>query len=436
MNILHIVHCIDTEGPLTESLEATFERIKAAFGVDLPVSLENLRKLQQEQIPLGGAEKALACMISPDFLNYNQSWDEISVMLHDLLPEEFRRQQIDDFGNGWIYSWHCMDHMHYSENPRNKELGYGNVFRFYRNILTETESNDELNWHFHPVSITKNPLHAATSYLNSYPILLEILCRRILEDNWFPSVNRPGFHAERPDSHAFLEQWIPFDYANQVHEDDVDQPDLSGGRFGDWRRAPTTWGGYHPSHEDYQQKGSCKRTIFRCLNIGTRFRSLKAAHVMEAFREAQSTGCAILAFADHDYRDIRPDVALVRSFLKYFRPLYPDVKIKFSGAESAARAIKSSLNRPAPYLTMELIKNVLEVKLLSGDLFGPQPFLALLDRNGRMYHDNFDIQAPGKCWTYTFDDQTLPLSSVRKVGVASAGLHGLFFCKVIDVLTE
>lgn len=433
MNILHVVHCIDTEGPLTESLEATFERIKAAFGVELPVSLDNLRKLQQEQISLGGVEKALARMISPKLLSYNQSWEEMRAMLLELLSEGYRRQQIDDFGNGWVYSWHCMDHMHYRENPRNKELGYGNIFRFYRNILSETKSDDELNWHFHPVSITNNPLHAATSYLNSYPILIEILCRRILEDNWFPTVNRPGFHAERPDSHAFLEQWIPFDYANQVHEDDIDQPDLSGGRFGDWRRAPTTWRGYRPAHEDYQQEGSCKRTIFRCLNVGTRLRSLKATHVEHAFQEAQNSGCAILAFADHDYRDIRPDVELVRTFLKSIRHKFPDVKIKYSGAEAAARAIQGSENNPKPFLSMEFISNVLEVKLLSGELFGPQPFLAILERSGRVYHDNFDIQAPRKFWTYTFDDQTLPLSAIAKVGVGSSGLHGHYFCRVIDV---
>jgi hypothetical protein len=434
MNILHVVHCIDTEGPLTESLEATFERIKAAFGVELPASLENLRKLQQEKISLGGVEKALARMISPNLLSYNKSWEEIRVMLLDMLSQGYRRRQLDDFGNGWVYSWHCMDHMHYSDNPRNKELGYGNVFRFYRNILAETESNDEVNWHFHPVSITKNPLHAATSYVNSYPILIEILCRRILEDNWFPSVNRPGFHAERPDSHAFLEQWIPFDYANQVHEDDVDQPDLSGGRFGDWRRAPVSWRGYHPAHEDYQQIGSCKRTIFRCLNVGTRFRSLKAKHVEQAFQEAQSSGSAILAFADHDYRDIRPDVDLVRTFLNSIRHKYPNVKLKFSSAEAAARALQCSLYSPKPFLSMQLINNLLEVRLLSGNLFGSQPFLAILDRIGRVHHDNFEIQAPGKCWTYTFDDQTLPLSAVEKIGVGSAGLYGHYFCKVIKVV--
>jgi len=313
MAILHIVHCIDTEGPLSESLTDTFERVKSVFGIDLPVSIENLQKLQRQEIPIDGQEGALAQMLDPALLKYNNSWEDIRAMLLDLMSDGFRRRQVDDFGNGWVYSWHCMDHMHYSVNPRHKDVGYGNVFRFYRDIIKETGSDqDEINWHFHPRSITGNPLHAATSYLNSYPVLLEILCRRILEDGWFPTVNRPGFHSERPDSHAFLEQWIPYDYANQVHEAIGDQPDLINGRFGDWLRAPRSWRGYHPAFDDYQQEGTCKRTIFRCLNVGTRFRSLEESHVIEAFQESESSGCAVLAFADHDYRDIRVDVEEVR----------------------------------------------------------------------------------------------------------------------------
>jgi hypothetical protein len=79
-----------------------------------------------------------------------------------------------------------MDHMRYAENPRHKDVGYGNVFRFYRNALRRRGIvRDEINWHFHPYSVTRNPLHAATCYANSYDTLLEIIGRRILEMNGF-----------------------------------------------------------------------------------------------------------------------------------------------------------------------------------------------------------------------------------------------------------
>ena len=37
---------------------------------------------------------------------------------------------------------------------------------------------------------------------------------RIIDNKWFPVANRAGFHIERPDSHYFLEQYIPFDLSN------------------------------------------------------------------------------------------------------------------------------------------------------------------------------------------------------------------------------
>ena len=427
MSVLYVVHCVDTEGPLTETLSATFQRVRSVFDLDIAPSRENLRLLQHRELDLGGKEDAVARMIAPELLAYNNSWGEIREMLSDALSEVFRRQLIDDFGSGWVYSWHCMDHLHYADNPRHKDVGYGNVFRFYRDLLAETgNGQDELNWHFHPTSLVGNPLQAATSYLNSYGILTEILCRRILDDAWFPVVNRPGFHAERPDSHAFLEQWIPFDFANQSHEDEMDQPDLAGGRFGDWRRASGSWRGYQPSHDDYQTPGACKRTIFRCLNVGTRLRPLKPVHVRQAFLEARQGGKAVLAFADHDYRDIRPDVEAVRAMMREVRPEFPDVSLRFSGAESAARDMLGVSDLPAPKLSLALEGNILVARVVQGEIFGPQPFLAIKGRDGRVFHDNLDVQQPGHLWTYVFDDQTLPISAVLAVGVGSAGRFGGF----------
>ena len=39
---VYIVHCVDTEGPLNESLEATFIRVKNVTGVEISPSKDNL----------------------------------------------------------------------------------------------------------------------------------------------------------------------------------------------------------------------------------------------------------------------------------------------------------------------------------------------------------------------------------------------------------
>jgi len=431
---LYIVHCVDTEGPLNENLEATFDRLKSIFDIELTPTKANLKSIQNKEFDLAGQEEAVAKCFAPNLLKYNSNWNDINRMLDKIMSKNFRSEQLDDYGNGWIYSWHCMDHVDYSSNPRNKATGYGTIFRFYVSKLLEYKCNqDEINWHFHPLSITKNPLNSATSYVNNYERLMQILCRRVLDENWFPVVNRPGFHSERPDSHLFLEQWIPFDYANQACEANNDQPDLSFGRFGDWTRAPISWRGYNPSHDDYQTEGYCRRTIFRCLNIGTRLRSLTKNHVREAFNEANNSGSAILAFANHDYRDMQDDISHIRKMISEIKNEFNDVKIKYSGAENAAKSLMNYHNELAPKLNIFIKNKRLFVELAAGKIFGPQPFLAIKTRDGEYFHDNLDIIVPKAKWSYVFDDQTIEMHNILKVGVGTAGFYGNYCVVNLDL---
>ena len=43
--IVYIVHCIDTEGPLYESRQAKFKRIKDVFNIEIKQTAKNLKKL-------------------------------------------------------------------------------------------------------------------------------------------------------------------------------------------------------------------------------------------------------------------------------------------------------------------------------------------------------------------------------------------------------
>lgn len=429
MSTLHIVHCVDTEGPLNETIESTFKRLKDIFNINIACTKENLKKLQQKKIDLAGKEEAVAKLLDPRLLNYNNTWKKLNLMLNEIFSKKFRSKFKDDFANYYAISWHCMDHMHYQNNPRNKDVGYGKIFRPYRKLVKKNNLfNDEINWHFHPIAINNDSLSAGTSYLNSFHLITEILCKRILDDGWFPVVNRPGFHSERPDSHAFLEQWIPFDYANQYYENEnEDQKDLSDGRFGDWRRSSASWCGYHPSHEDYQEEGSCNRMIFRCLNIGTRFRVISLDHVRQAFKDAQNNSKAILSFANHDYRDMREDVINITSMINEVKKEFNDVKIKFSGAENAAIDLIYAQDKPTPKFETSINDNKFVVKLTSGELFGSQPFLAIKTKDSKYYHDNFDIITPRKVWSYTFDEQSFKLEDLLEVGAGSAGKYGSFY---------
>lgn len=437
--IVYIVHSIDTEGPLYEDLASTFKRIENIFGIRLEPTKVNLEKIQKGQLDLSGKEKQLAKMLSSGQLSFIDDYGKLDAMLENIGSESFRMKLPDSYGNGWLYNWHCVDHVGYSVNPRRKDIGYHNIFDYYSNFIEQTNAPDHIHWHFHPAHHSGASHISATSYINDRRFL-DIIARRILERNWFPSVNRAGFHTERPDSHWLLEQWIPFDLSNQRYNDDGgEQDDLSGGRFGDWRRAPHNWGLYRPSHDDYQVLGNCRRYIGRCLNLGSRIRLIKKEDVRQAFEEARQNGKALMGITDHDFRDMAPDVDYLRELLAEVSRDYPDVKFQYSEAREAFnQMIFGDYQVPDENLLQVSIEagrnpnqRVLRVKAPNGT-FGPQPFLALETVNNGFLHDNFDFETPFKSWHYTFDYQTVKLDQVKRIGVASNDRRGFPHIKIIN----
>lgn len=438
---VHIVHCIDTEGPLHESLEATFERLDSIFGLKLSPDIELLRRLQTRQVDLGGIEAAVSRVLDPHLLDYNDTWDKVDRMLAEALSEEFRNEVRDSYGGGWVYNWFCVDHVDYDSNPRQRDIGYHCVFDHYCKLLAETGSvQDGLHFHYHPHSFRKEAHLCATHWWANSDSLGQILSRRVIDRNWFPAANRPGYHVIRPDSHWFLEQFVPFDFSNQAATEDASdrsQLGLETGRFGDWRRAPANWRPYHPSHDDYQRPGDCRRWISRCLNVGTRYRLLREVDLRQAFQEAQDGKPVILGLTNHDFRDLRLDVRLFRQMLQTVSEEFPEVKFRFSGAVEAMRSALQ-LNPQAPCdLDLTLTKSdgtahFLEVTS-STPTFGCQPWLALKTVAGTYHFDNFDIATPFHRWSYIFDEETFPLTSLEAIGVAGNNAYGIATVNVLNV---
>jgi hypothetical protein len=422
---VYVVHCVDTEGPLAESLQATFQRAKEIFNLDLEPSVETLQKLQRCEIDLGGIEQEVAKVFNPKLLGYHQDWPSIDQMLDEIMSAEFRNKRSDSAGNGWLFNWHCIDHFGFTDNPRGRDMKIHAVFDHYRQ--RPDLADDSVQFHHHPVGFFHQAHKPATNYLSYQPNIFKLLAHKIIDRQWFPSVYRPGFHTTRPDSHWFLEQYIPFEYANQSMKDDNPdhlQQDLSGGRFGDWRRAPQDWTPYHPSHDDYQVPGHCRRWIGRCLNIGTRLRLLDAQSVDLAFEQAQKGEPAILSFTNHDFREISDDIDYVYSLLKQASDKFPEVKFEYqNGLEAMRKGLK--LTSPSQKLdfTCRLSDSVLEISS-NHNTFGPQPFMAIRTKDGRYLHDNFDFQENFKRWTYHFDDMTVPLEQIDTFGVAANDHYG------------
>jgi len=420
---VYIVHCIDTEGPLYESVDATFDRLREIFHLDLPASQELLRRLQAGEVPLDGLEASVQKVVDPHLLAYNDTWDKVDAMLAKLMSQPFRAKVPD-----------------YDLNPRRRDIGYHNVFGHYSGQIRETGSTqDGLHFHYHPHSFRREAHRCATHWWASSNSLHQILSRRIIDHHWFPAAHRPGFHVIRPDSHWFLEQHIPFDFSNQAtvnSAEDGAQFGLMGGRFGDWRRAPATWGPYHPSADDYQVSGNCRRWIARCLNVGTRYRLLHEQDVRQAFAEAADGKPVVLAITNHDFRDMEPDIDAFRQLVNRVAVDFPQTPFLYSEAVSAMRAALDLTPLPPCELELEVGQidertHVLKVSSAT-PTFGPQPWLALKTVEGTYHFDNFDIDTPFHHWQYVFDEETLPLAAVNAIGIAANNSFGATTVRVMN----
>ena len=424
--IVHIVHCVDTEGPLYESLSAKFERIKDLFGVNIKPTSKNLQKLKNQKISLNGKEKKIATMLSSHLIKYNDSWPKINNMLKKIFSKDFRNKDKDSFGGSWIFNWHCLDHVGYKHNPRRRQLGYHKIFDHYRKKLKKFKGHfDKVHWHFHPMSVYKEAHRCASSYINS-PELYQILCRRIIQRKWFPSVNRAGFWTERPDSHWFLEQWIPFDISNMSTENNKDKDnslDFKFGRSGDWRRASKDWSIYHPSHDDYQKEGKCRRWIGRSLNVMNRIGSINQSEVDKAFYQARHKGPSLVGIASHDFRNLETEVNYLRKLIKNSSKKFRDVKFKYSEARNSFVELiknKEKIKKLPKPLKLKIKFNKkskndfsnITVTTTQGQVFGPQPFLAIQTKSKKFIHDNFDFSTQKGIWHYAFQPNTLPIEDL------------------------
>ncbi len=419
---VHIVHCVDTEGPLHETLPATFELVKTIFGIDLPPSEENLEKLRRGEGVPDEVRPLVMQFVSRNRLNYNINWGMVDAMVDEIITDQWRKKYTDDFGNGYVFNWFIVDHVGCVKNPRHRALGYHAVFEHYKRKLEAFKcAHDEMQWHFHPVSFFHecNKSSNNFSHTNEH---LQVLSRRVIDHGWFPAAYRPGFHCERPDINLFLEQWISFDLGNQGADADKNritdlQKDIRTGRYGDWRRATTEWEIYHPDFYDYQIKGNMKRYMARCLNLNSRLRMIDEYEIEKAFKRADAGLPTLMAVTDHDEREMRPYIDNFYHLVRKVQRRYPDVKIKNSGAAQAMRDVIGLKKGPGVALDVAIEGDLLTVKA-DKPCWGPQPYFCFKTKEGQYIHENLDFHG-GQCWSYTFDDDTVRLGALEAVGLAT-----------------
>jgi hypothetical protein len=215
--------------------------------------------------------------------------------------------------------------------------------------------------------------------------------------------------------------------------------DFANGRSGDWRLAPADWSIYHPHHDNYQLVGNCRRWIARALNILNRVASLTQVEVDKAFARANRGQPTLMGVACHDYRELAVEVDEIQRLVLNSSKKFPDVKFKYSEAKDAFFnvAYGQGVNFEPLELDCTLKKNgnsmLLEIDTIKGEVFGPQPFLAIKLKSNRYMHDNFDFDPSLSKWFYTFDEESIKPEDVHTIGVAANDKYGTQVVKNILV---
>ena len=113
------------------------------------------------------------------------------------------------------------------------------------------------------------------------------------------------------------------------------------------------------------------------------------------------------------------------------------MQYEFAEATEAMRKSLNLENIGACKLEINLKKlndkaHVLEI-ISDKDIFGTQPYLAIKTKNKDYFHDNLDFQIPKRRWTYTFDEETLKLEQIEKIGLAVNSPSGETTVSNIDI---
>jgi hypothetical protein len=116
---------------------------------------------------------------------------------------------------------------------------------------------------------------------------------------------------------------------------------------------------------------------------------------------------------------------------------YADIEFYYADAIYAMRKVLG-LQLEKIDMDMKMIDDGPYTKMevhCSNNIFGPQPFLALKTKRGEYHWDNFDFCGENK-WCYTFDNNTLEMKDIEKIGIATNNASGVGEVIVYDVETN
>ena len=158
------------------------------------------------------------------------------------------------------------------------------------------------------------------------------------------------------------------------------------------------------------------------------YRLIDQKEIDKAFMQAKKTGYALVGFASHDFRDLEYEVKYLDNLIKKSHKKFRNVEYKFSESKHAFSQIaklKEKIKIKPIKFKIKYYKKTkkdfarISVRVTQGDVFGPQPFLAIKTKKGRYINDNFDFSSNKKVWHYAFHSDTIPIKDISTIGIAA-----------------
>lgn len=322
------------------------------------------------------------------------TWEQVDAAMDKLFSPAFRSRDRDPGGGHLRFGWFFLTWTGFRTNPRGRAFGYHAVRDHYLARWGDALARlgDEQCWHYHQP--------AASGIGNDWGLDWDasseyetILSRQLLERGWFPSCFRAGGTIESPQSSRWVDQWFPIDYSNRA------PVRLEG--VVDWSGGVAEWGLYHPSAEDPARPGAGRRRMARCLDLVTGAYVLGEDEVVAAFERAAAGQHAILSVFEHDYRDIEPRLDEFRALVHRVAARYPQVPWRYADPLDAVHA---ALEVPPP-APLELDVAVVgdEVWVSStAPLHQPFPWLAVRTAAGEVLHvEEGLVRTDERRWRWT-----------------------------------
>jgi len=383
----------------------------------------------------------VVCIDAEGPVNYaSDTWDKVEGAMARIISNDFRYRFPDSNQGGLRPSYFILDWVGFNQDPTDRKPGFGTIYEHYteRLLPTMAKGDYDVYWHYHhPYSDgkwRKGGWNRDWSDNNEYENQIN---RLIIDREWFPSVYRAGGTIETNEQSRWLEEWIPFDFSSRAPHPSIDYymrnlKHIIRGRFRsplwDWSKAPSDWGFYKPSLDNYQTPGSMKRIIFRCLDIKSAAHQLGEMDIRRAFLKARDERAAVCSFFTHDfYVGADDEVAGALGMISKVSSEFADVDYEYQTALSAAQLLLfGGKNLPRLELALEYTDGILRIRS-NEPLFSQKPWVVTKNNEGT--YKRIEAEPVDSLLWHSIVDK----NSTQAVGAAASDEMGNTDVKTIDI---